>query len=631
MATLTKIATGAAVAAGSPFSGSWTNEQNARVAVSDLTAAGSGTYATCAPGKNQEFASLWPFVFSEIPAGSTINSVSVKVQWKESTTSSIATLQSTMFADNGSGSPDQATALSASPGVQRDSAHEVTVDTDDTYSATPSLAQLQQGVWVRVQALRGNSNTACTFSLEYIQVTVDYTAPATNVALNQASETDTAQALGKKKIRALAQAHGTLTGTPVVVDSYAFSNANAVQNYGTTIFGVGQSFTPSLGGPLVAASFWLDKNTGTAGSISAKLYAEAGGKPTGSALAVSTNSINVTSLPASFAEQVFSFDGTYELQAGVTYVITAEISGLSGSPQAAVDTASPTHAGVTSTLSNTGTWTSFSGIDTIFSVSSAALISDVAQPFTVVQSAGGTVVALNQASESGTVQALSAKKTKAFNQASETDTAQAVTKKKTKAVGQTTESDTAQSVAKVKKKALAQASETDIAQPVAKSKRKALAQATETDAAQTFGRLKTRTVGQVSENSTAQSFAKSKVHALGQASDTNTAQSFSLPGSTVVAIGQASESSAAQAFTRAKVKALGQVVELSSATAWRAVKSRTISVSTDTHVAQTLSRVKNAAVGQAAELGITHSFTAIGGTPAVSTGDWAHRMRRRRR
>lgn len=180
MATATKIATAAAVAAGSPFNGSWTNEQNARVAVTDLNAAGSGTYATAAPGKNQEFASLWPFVFSDVVgAGDTIDSVSIKVQWKVSTTSSVATARSTCFADNGAGAPDQATALSAAPGFNDTT--EPTADKDSTYTATCTAAQVRQGVWVRVQALRGNTNTAVTFSLDYIQVTVNYTAAPAGV------------------------------------------------------------------------------------------------------------------------------------------------------------------------------------------------------------------------------------------------------------------------------------------------------------------------------------------------------------------------------------------------------------------------------------------------------------------
>lgn len=154
-------------AAGAPFNGSWTNPNNAH--------ADDGTYSTAAPGKNQEFASVWnvPFSTSDIPNGAMVNSVTVEVQWKVSTTSSVATLRSTAFADSA-----QTTAVSASPGIN-DTA-EPTSDTIRTYAATPTLAQLRD-LWIRVQAMRGNSNTAVTASLDYVKVAVDYTDPPASV------------------------------------------------------------------------------------------------------------------------------------------------------------------------------------------------------------------------------------------------------------------------------------------------------------------------------------------------------------------------------------------------------------------------------------------------------------------
>lgn len=282
MATLTKIATGAAVAAGSPFNGSWTNEQNARVATSDAAAAGSATYATCAPGKNQEFASLWPFVFSEIPAGSAINSCLVKVQWKVSTTSSIAELRSALFADNGAGSPDQASALSAVPGVSRTT--EPTADTDDSYTASPSAAQLRQGVWVRVQALRGNTNTSATFSLDYIQVTVNYTPADTltagNVdagaptlgapALTEESSGDSLSAANLDAgaptlgTPALAQAHA-LAADALAAGAAVFTSATLGQAHALTAVAAAAG-APSLGSPGAAQIHVLEASALDAGT-----------------------------------------------------------------------------------------------------------------------------------------------------------------------------------------------------------------------------------------------------------------------------------------------------------------------------------------------------------------------------
>lgn len=162
MPTVTKFPT-ANQAAGGVFNGSWTNPNNAH--------ADDGVYATAAPGKNQEYAAVWNVSFStsDIAAGATVNSVTIEVQWKVSTTASVATLRSTAFADSA-----QATAVSASPGVN--DAAEPTTDTVRTYSATPTLAQLRD-LWVRAQILRGSSNTAVTASLDYVKVTVNYTDP----------------------------------------------------------------------------------------------------------------------------------------------------------------------------------------------------------------------------------------------------------------------------------------------------------------------------------------------------------------------------------------------------------------------------------------------------------------------
>lgn len=174
-------------AAGGAFNGSWTSPNNAH--------ADDGSYATAAPGKNQEFASVWsvPFSTSDIPNGAGITSTTVEVQWKVSTTSSVATLRSTAFADSA-----QATAVSASPGVN-DTA-EPTADTIRTYSATPTLAQLRD-LWVRVQAMRGNTNTAFTASLDYVKVTVVYTDPPAGVTGTGSSSLVAPQSTGSGKER----------------------------------------------------------------------------------------------------------------------------------------------------------------------------------------------------------------------------------------------------------------------------------------------------------------------------------------------------------------------------------------------------------------------------------------------
>lgn len=259
MAVLTKIATGAAVAAGGAFNGAWTNEQLARVATSDALAAGSNTYATCAPGKNQEFASLWPFVFSEIGANDTINSVTVTVQWKCSTTGSIGTLRSTLFADTGAGAPDQAAALSASPGVQS-ATPEPTADTTQSYTATCTAAQLRQGVWARAQAMRGNTNTAYTASLDYIQITVDYTAVVT-VDLTATGITTGAPTVGAPALQEVAPPVA-LTATGITAGAATVGAPAIGQEHALTATGV-TAGSPTVGAPALAEAAGTDALTAT--------------------------------------------------------------------------------------------------------------------------------------------------------------------------------------------------------------------------------------------------------------------------------------------------------------------------------------------------------------------------------
>lgn len=125
------------------------------------------------------------------------------------------------------------------------------------------------------------------------------------------------------------------------------------------------------------------------------------------------------------------------------------------------------------------------------------------------------------------------------------------------AVAQATETDTAQAITRVKRKTLGQPSETDAAQPITRVKRKTLGQPSETDTAQII-QVKPR-VRQVTETDTAQPLSKLKVKAVGQATGTNTAQPIT--GAKIKAIGQASQVEIAQPITPA-LAALGEAVPL---------------------------------------------------------------------
>ena len=114
------------------------------------------------------------------PAAAMISGVTVTVEWKVSTASSIATLGA------------QATVNGTAVGTELVNSAEPTADTSQSF-AIPGLtrAQLLNGAFgVRVRATRGNSNTAVTASLDSVSVKVDYTAAnVTAISVNAAGAT----------------------------------------------------------------------------------------------------------------------------------------------------------------------------------------------------------------------------------------------------------------------------------------------------------------------------------------------------------------------------------------------------------------------------------------------------------
>lgn len=163
----------------------WTSPTNAY--------ADDGVYATAAPGKNLSVTSDFgfpAFTTSDIPAGSTINSVTIEIQHKESTTASIATI-GVQVNNNG-------TLL----GTEQTDTTEPAADTLLTHQVTSgiSLTDLQTANLVkgRVRAARGNTNTAYTASLDYVKITVNYTPPSSTTVSKGGGATSPASANGTK-------------------------------------------------------------------------------------------------------------------------------------------------------------------------------------------------------------------------------------------------------------------------------------------------------------------------------------------------------------------------------------------------------------------------------------------------
>lgn len=161
------------------------------------------------PGCNG-FGTLGKFGFDwTIPANATINSVSVDVEWKVSTTDSIATLGARAYVNG------------AAVGTELVNTAEPTADSTQSFTV-PGLtrAQLLDGAFqIRVRATRGNTNTAFTASLDAVSVTVDYTVPGSTIM--------TANANGNRV------AKGTST--------FTYDGANRLT--GATVAGTSETYT----------------------------------------------------------------------------------------------------------------------------------------------------------------------------------------------------------------------------------------------------------------------------------------------------------------------------------------------------------------------------------------------------
>jgi hypothetical protein len=109
------------------------------------------------------------------------------------------------------------------------------------------------------------------------------------------------------------------------VDSYAPTEDGDVDVYNGSITRVAQQFTGTAG-TLTGALFSIRYQGSPTGNVYARLYANSGGAPTGTALAES-NAIDITDLTTSFADVQFEFEDEYTLVAATEYHIAIEYTG----------------------------------------------------------------------------------------------------------------------------------------------------------------------------------------------------------------------------------------------------------------------------------------------------------------
>lgn len=137
---------------------SWKNPDNAK--------ADDGVYATTNGTRNSNHELNATGFAHSIPQGSIINSVTLEVQYKLSTTASAWTGSLIPMRN---GTVDNGNAITTTT--------EPTTDTvwKNTTTGTWTLSEIETaGVLFRV---RRSSNTACTYSVDYLAIIVDYTEP----------------------------------------------------------------------------------------------------------------------------------------------------------------------------------------------------------------------------------------------------------------------------------------------------------------------------------------------------------------------------------------------------------------------------------------------------------------------
>jgi hypothetical protein len=193
------------------------------------------------------------------------------------------------------------------------------------------------------------------------------------------------------------------------------------------------------------------------------------------------------------------------------------------------------------------------------------------------------------------------------------------------AVGQATETDTSQAIGKQKRLAVGLVIGTNTAQPITRQKRLAIGLATSTNTAQSIGRQKRVTLGLVTGTNTAQPITGSKSKTLGIATETDGAFSITANDAIQANLGLATETDTAQSITGRKQVTLGLVTETDTAFAIGKEDDIWVNVgqAAETDTAQSIGRQKRVTLGLA-----TETDSAFGITQLVSVASFAARRTR---
>jgi hypothetical protein len=396
--------------------------------------------------------------------------------------------------------------------------------TELLYSLHLTHSAFVDGDTVEFRVVRNGATTGVTYSQT---PTIDISA-GTTVAVGQASETDTAQAITRLKTHDVTM---PLPGVPATTDLTAAASPQTLtlptRNVGDLLLAFCEvdGTTPVITGATGWTLVNVRSNTGVSTAVLARLATNDAGDAcslaaTGSSLdwhcaisAVTQHSVTDVStlISNSTATGGSVFHNPDSLSAAGSAIWFTAAGASTGSP----------------IVPSSGGFQAPNAIPLVAvgSVASGALAvqyrrsyADSEDPgtmsFDTTANYASITVALPPGfgRETDTAQAITVRRTYTLGQASETDTAQTITRATgVIAVGQASEADTAQAITVRRTYTLGQASETDTAQRLAIP----LGRATETDTAQAITRVKVVAVGQTSETDAAQTLTRVKTRGTG--------------------------------------------------------------------------------------------------------------------
>ncbi|MGW6009710.1 hypothetical protein [Streptomyces sp. NPDC055210] len=500
-------------------------------------------------------------------------------------------------------------------------------------SAAPYVYQLTSytdpqagGAWT--QALldtaqigyRTNVSQATTRRVSALWALVE-TVPITTQALTLASETSTAQALGRRKTLTLgvatetsaAQALAPLAGTPFsaladtfgdgVVDPAKWPDSYDPGGFSETGGRARVACTTAYNAYASSEAYRLRES-----HVHVRMWPPAAGGATAEAwaqLLVQTVTLGT--------------DAIFEVSAVSGNLIMAVRTGYFDPGQTAITYDPVAHAwlriretggqlywdtspdGATWTNRRTATspaWVSDTTLQVQLIAHRDGGTNDYAE-FGSFNSPAGQSAALGTAVEADTARALAGSKATALGRAAEADAAQALAGRKTGLLGTAGESGSAQAFAGRKARLLGTATEADAAQALAGRKSLALGTAVEADTAQALGRSRSRALTPAGETAAAQAVGRIKTAALTAAAEADEARA--LTGSRAAALGPAVEAGAARPFGRAKTGSLGPASTVETAQLLVGRKARLLGTAAESSVARPVSTSKSAVLPVAEE------------------------------